>query len=153
MTVELTSRNFADGGIIPRRHSCDGDDISPPLMWSGLPEKTRSVALFCENPDLPRGPFVHWLIYNIPVLDHTLPEGIPPWRSLGDGILQGTNDFDRIGFSGPCPPDGSHRYVFTLYALDTVLPVGPGLRRDELLSAMEGHVLGQGQLTGHYKHS
>jgi len=148
--MQLTSSAFADGGTIPRRHTCDGDDVSPPLAWSGVPDDAISLALIADDPDAPRGTWVHWVLYNLPAAVTSLPEALPADERLPNGALQGRNDFRRTGYGGPCPPSGTHRYFFKLYALDTMLDLAPGATKQELLQAMDGHVLAEAQLMGRY---
>ena len=152
MTIQLTSSAFTEGASIPAKHTCDGQDSSPPLKWSNLPPGARSLALIADDPDAPAGTWVHWVIYNIPSTIVELPEGLPTTETISNGAAQGSNDFKRLGYGGPCPPRGNpHRYFFKLYALDTELSLEPGATKKELLRAMEGHVLAQGQLMGTYK--
>jgi len=152
MTIQLTSSAFTEGASIPAKHTCDGQDSSPPLKWSNLPPGARSLALVADDPDAPAGTWVHWVIYNIPSTIMELPEGLPTAEMISNGAAQGSNDFKRLGYGGPCPPRGNpHRYFFKLYALDTELSLKPGATKKELLRAMEGRVLAQGQLMGTYK--
>ncbi|NIM20609.1 MAG: YbhB/YbcL family Raf kinase inhibitor-like protein [Candidatus Latescibacteria bacterium] len=151
MEIKLESAAFEHGGMIPSKYTCDGADVSPPLVWSGLPEGTKSVALICDDPDAPMGTWVHWVIYNIPPDTTSLDEGIPSKENIELGARQGKNDFRKIGYGGPCPPGGTHRYFFKLYALDTVLDLEPGATKRELLKSMEGHISAQGELMGRYK--
>jgi len=145
----LTSTAFSQGGEIPVKYTCKGEDLSPPLSWSGVPEGAKSLVLICDDPDAPRGTFVHWVVYNIPSSASGLPEGVPAEPSLEDGTLQGTNHFGKIGYGGPCPPPGpAHRYFFKLYALDTTLELPPGATKEQVLKAMEGHVLAETELVG-----
>jgi len=147
----LTSTVFEEGKRIPTRYTCDGEDLSPPLSWKGIPEGTRSLALVMEDPDAPRGTFVHWVIYNIPPDLPGLPEGVSRQGKLENGALQGANDLGVIGYRGPCPPPGKpHRYSFILRALDTKLSLGPGATRAELEEAIKDHVLGETKLMGTY---
>lgn len=150
MSVKLISSVFIEGETIPVKHTCDGKDVSPPLSWSGAPEGTKSFALICDDPDAPMGTWVHWVIYNIPDIVTSLPEGVPTNESVMGNVLQGITDFRRIGYGGPCPPGGTHRYYFKIYALDTVLTLPAGATKSELLKAMEGHILAEGQLMGRY---
>ena len=149
--VQLTSEAFEDGGVIPVRHTCDGEDVSPPLAWSGAPAGTKSFALLVDDPDAPRESFDHWIAYDIPAAATTLPEGVddsPRLASLG-GSRQGRNGFGKVGWGGPCPPPGRpHRYVFRLYALDKTAGLDPGVKREALERALEGHVLATATLTG-----
>lgn len=147
----LRSSAFNDGDMIPRKYTCDGSNISPPLTWSGVPAGAKSIALICDDPDAPRGTFVHWVVFNIPPSSSGLREGLPNEKTLQDGSKQGLNDFRRIGYGGPCPPSGTHRYYFKLYALDVELDLDPGATKKELLNAMEGHVLAEATLMGKYR--
>lgn len=149
--IELSSPVFENGGVIPARYTCDGEDVSPPLEWKGLLEGTASLALIVFDPDAPGGKFTHWLIYGIPARVKALPEGVPSEGIVAGLGVQGRNDFGRVGRGGPCPPRGpAHRYVFRLLALDADLDLPPGLTRGELEEAVEGHVLGVGELVGLY---
>ncbi len=150
MDIKVTSMAFQEGGTIPQKYTCDGEDISPPLAWSSAPEGTKSFALISDDPDAPMGTWVHWVIYNIPANITELHEHIPPEALLENGTKQGTNDFRRIGYGGPCPPGGTHRYFFKLYALDTEIDIVVGASKPELLRGMEGHILAEGQLMGRY---
>jgi len=150
MELSVESDAFTEGGLIPSKYTCDGNDVSPPLRWSGLPDGTRSLALISDDPDAPMGTWVHWVMYNIPPHVRELREHVPPSEKLSDSTVQGRTDFGRIGYGGPCPPSGTHRYYFRVYALDTVLDVAPGTTKRQLLRAMEGHVLAQGELMGKY---
>lgn len=150
MELSVESAAFTEGGLIPSKYTCDGNDVSPPLRWSGPPDGTRSLALISDDPDAPMGTWVHWVMYNIPPHVRELREHVPPSEKLSDGTVQGRTDFGRIGYGGPCPPSGTHRYYFRVYALDTVLDVAPGATKRQLLRAMEGHVLAQGELMGKY---
>ncbi len=148
--MKLTSPAFEEGGKIPPQYTCDGKDISPPLQWSEVPAGTKSFALICDDPDAPMGTWVHWVIFNIPDSVRQLPEAVPTTEHLKDGSMQGTNDFKRSGYGGPCPPGGTHRYYFKLYALDTVLNLKAGATKAQLLEAMKGHILAEAQLMGKY---
>jgi len=149
--IELSSTAFEDGGVIPMRYTCDGDDVSPPLEWKNLPEGTVSLALVVFDPDAPGGEFTHWLIYGIPARVKALPEGVPSEGIVAGLGVQGRNDFGRVGYGGPCPPPGpAHRYIFRLLALDADLDLPLGPTRGELEEAVEGHVLGVGELVGLY---
>ncbi|NIP84459.1 MAG: YbhB/YbcL family Raf kinase inhibitor-like protein [Planctomycetales bacterium] len=156
--MTITSPAFDDGQPIPRVHTGDGADRSPPLRWTGLPEGTRTLALICDDPDAPTPkPWVHWVIYQLPGGLDSLPEGIAPVERLEEpaGGLQGANSWpggQRIGYRGPAPPPGKpHRYYFKLYALDDQLDLAPGLSKEELLEAMQGHILAECQLMGTYR--
>ncbi|WP_456443630.1 YbhB/YbcL family Raf kinase inhibitor-like protein [Caldithrix abyssi] len=148
--MKLISSAFEEGGMIPSIYTCDGQDVSPPLRWSDVPQETRSFALICDDPDAPMGTWVHWVIYNIPDTTRSLPEAIPSSERLDNGTLQGKNDFKRYGYGGPCPPGGTHRYFFKLYALDTKLDLPAGATKAQLLKAMNGHIVGEAQLMGKY---
>jgi len=150
MSIQLTSAAFKEGGMIPEKYTCDGTDISPPLQWSGIPDGTQSIALICDDPDAPMGTWVHWVLFNIPADTKELPENIPPDRILENGAKHGMSDFRRLGYGGPCPPGGTHRYFFKIYALDIEIGLEPGATKPELLNAMEGHILDEGQLMGKY---
>lgn len=155
MALTLQSPAFTHQGEIPKRYTCDGEDISPPLTWSGLPQGTRSLALIVEDPDAPdpKAPkmtWVHWVLYNIPPDTTGLPENVDR-RALPPGTLEGLNDWHRTGYGGPCPPIGRHRYLFKLYALDTVLPDLGRPTKAQLEKAMSGHVLEQADLIGTYQ--
>ena len=153
--MKLSSRAFSEQGEIPSLYTCQGKDVSPPLGWSGLPEATKSLALIVDDPDAPdpaapKRTWVHWVLYDIPPTTTGLDEAMTAAR-LPPGTREGTNDWNRTGYGGPCPPIGRHRYFFKLYALDTALPdLGPA-RKAELEKAMEGHVLAKTELVGTYQ--
>ncbi|MBA7701763.1 hypothetical protein ES703_110509 [subsurface metagenome] len=151
MEIKITSPAFEEGGLIPPKYTCDGADISPPLQWDAVPQDTNSIALISDDPDAPMGTWVHWVIFGLPADTKELPENIPPDATLPNGAKQGITDFGKIGYGGPCPPSGTHRYFFKIYALDTKIDLAAGANKRELLKAMEGHILGQGQLIGKYK--
>ncbi len=151
MGIKFTSSAFEEGGLIPPKYTCDGSDISPPLQWGRVPEGTKSIALISDDPDAPVGTWVHWVLYNLPADTNGLEENIPPEAVLSNGARQGITDFGRVGYGGPCPPSGTHRYLFKLYALDIVLELESGATKSELLKAMKGHILDEGQLMGKYK--
>lgn len=156
MTIRLTSAAFSPKQPIPKKYAGEGPDVSPPLNWSGIPKEAKELALICDDPDAPRPePWVHWVIYKIPASATGLPEGIAksPQPPEPAGVVQGANTWGRIGYGGPMPPPGHgvHRYFFKLYALDAPLNVGPGLDKDQLLKAMTGHILAQGELIGTYQ--
>lgn len=148
--LEIKSTAFEDGAMIPKKYTADGANVSPPLSWSSAPEGTKTFALICEDPDAPGGIFTHWIIFNIPSNTSKLPEGVPNQKALENGAKQGTNDFNKIGYSGPSPPSGTHRFYFKIYALDTELNLAAEVKREEFLKAMEGHILAEGQLMGKY---
>lgn len=152
MSIRLSSSGFTPGGEIPRRYTCDGDDLSPPLSWEGVPAAAASLALIADDPDAPAGTWVHWVLYGLDPATAGLPEGVPPDETVLGGARQGRNDFRRIGYGGPCPPpNGAHRYFFKLYALRERLELEAGATKAELVAAMEGKVLAEGQLTGTYR--
>ena len=150
MALVITSSAFSEGQAIPERYTCDGPDVSPDLAWSGVPEAAGSLALICDDPDAPMGTWVHWVLFNIPVEAEGLPAEISPDATLENGACHGINDFRKLGYGGPCPPGGTHRYFFKLYALDAMLELDSGITKSALLGAMEGHVLAEGQLMGTY---
>ena len=151
MAIELKSAAFKSGQTIPRKHTCDGPDLSPPLEWSGMPEGTHSLALVSDDPDAPVGTWVHWVLYDLPGETRFLAEGVSTTETLPRGGCQGRNDFGRIGYGGPCPPPGrAHRYFFKLYALSSRVNLQPGATKEALLKAMQGHVLAETQLMGTY---
>lgn len=157
MPMTLESPAFSHNGDMPVRLTCDGQDVSPPLAWSGLPDGARSLVLIVDDPDAPdpRAPkmiWVHWVLYNIPPATAGLPEGVPP-DSLPQGAGQGLNDWKRTGYGGPCPPVGRHRYIHKLYALDTVLPDLRMPGKAQLEQAMQGHILTEARLIGLYQRS
>lgn len=152
MAMKLTSGAFVEGGEIPKKYTCDDADISPPLKWDTVPDGTKSVVLIADDPDAPRGTWTHWVLFNLPASAGELPENVPKQETLANGAKQGTNDFKKPGYGGPCPPPGNpHRYFFKLYALDTELTLDARAAKDKLLAAMVGHVLAEGQLMGKYQ--
>lgn len=151
MALTITSPAFQDGAAIPSQYTCEGNDISPPLEWSGVPAGARSLALLCDDPDAPRKTWVHWVLWAIPPDRTSLPEGLPAKAALKGVGSQGKNDFGRLGYGGPCPPPGKpHRYFFKLFALDCEVNLGAGAGKRELEQSMQGHVLAQGQLVGKF---
>lgn len=152
MEIKITSRAFEENGMIPASYTCVGDDVSPPLEWEGVPEETKSIALIADDPDAPGRTWVHWVMFNIPSDVTELSENTPPDKTLPNGAKQGTTDFGSVGYGGPCPPPGGpHRYFFKVYALDAVPALEAGASKGDLLNAMEGHILAQGQLVGRYQ--
>jgi Raf kinase inhibitor-like YbhB/YbcL family protein len=149
--MELSSPILRDGETIPARYTCDADNVSPPLVWHDVPEETEALALIVDDPDAPAKVWVHWVLYDIPPDVTWLPEGVPQEQRLDNGAVHGTNDFETLGYGGPCPPGGTHRYRFTLYALDAKLNLPPGATKYEVLQAMESHVLDQQELVGRYR--
>ncbi len=151
MSLDLTSSAFQEGGTIPKKYTCEGADVSPPLQWGDPPAGTRSYALIADDPDAPAGTWVHWVLYNLPADLRGLAEGIPSAERLPNGALHGMTDFRRVGYGGPCPPPGKpHRYYFRLYALDHVLPLQARATKSAVLEACRGHILAEGQLMGRY---
>ncbi len=152
MVLSVSSTAFREGDRIPAKYTCQGQDVSPPLAWGEPPEGTHSLALIMDDLDAPGGTFTHWVIFNIPSNSRGLPEAVPTQAELPSSALQGKNDFGRIGYGGPCPPPGRpHRYRFTLCALDQPLDLKAGASSKQVLDAMRGHILAQGQLTGTYQ--
>jgi len=153
MGLTLKSSAFTGNGNIPSRYTCDGEDVSPSLQWSDIPEGTKSFAIIFDDPDAPAKTWVHWVLYNIPADCNTLKEKINDSKSLKDGSMHGENDFNNYTYNGPCPPGGSHRYFMKLYALDEKLDLKPGATKQTLLEAMEGHILEKTELMGRYQRS
>lgn len=150
VTSSFTSSAFVAGGAIPAKYTCDGEGTSPPLEWGQPPTGTESLALVVDDPDAPNGTFVHWVIYDLPPDARGLPEGAPADERLPDGSLNGKNSVNQLGYMGPCPPSGTHHYQFNLYALDAKLDAAAGWSKDQLLAAMQGHILAQAELVGLY---
>lgn len=151
MPFNLESPAFKNGGVIPGKYTCDGDDMSPPLAWTDAPSGTKSFALICDDPDAPLVTWTHWVVYSIPRDRTELREGQPTHEILEGVIQQGVNSWRRSGYGGPCPPGKSvHRYFFKLYALDQVLDLVPRQGKRDLENAMKGHVLAEAQLMGIY---
>ena len=152
MNIQITSTAFSEGQPIPEKFSGQGKDISPPLKWTGAPANTKSFALVADDPDAPGGTWVQWVLYDLPPTTTALAEDTPKSQFLPGGAKQGLNDFRRLGYGGPMPPPGKpHRYFFKLYALDKVLDLRPGAAKNDIETAMKGHVLAQGQLIGTYQ--
>jgi len=152
MTINVRSDSFADGQPIPQKYTCDGEDISPPVRWDSAPDGTKSFALICDDPDAPSGTWVHWVIYDLPATIKELPEAIQANEEVLSGARQGTNDFRRLGYGGPCPPKGNaHRYYFKLYALDIVINLKAGATKSDVENAMKGHIVGEGKIMGSYQ--
>lgn len=150
--ITVTSSSFHANQSIPAPFGCEGGDSSPALQWSGVPSGAKSLALICEDPDAPSGTWSHWILWNLPATTTELAAKQSTAETLSNGAKQGTNDFKRIGYSGPCPPPGkAHRYIFTIYALDATLSLKAGATRQQLLRAMEGHILAQGRIMGTYQ--
>lgn len=151
-SIRLVSPAFAAGQSIPADYTCDGRDISPPLSWSGAPAGTRSLALICEDPDAPCGLWTHWVIYSLPGNMTELPEGVRPVEIPPSGGRQGMNSFKHIGYGGPCPPVGrAHRYFFKIYALDDNVSLGTKASRADLIHALKGHAIAEGELMGTFQ--
>ncbi|MCX5657987.1 MAG: YbhB/YbcL family Raf kinase inhibitor-like protein [Candidatus Omnitrophica bacterium] len=141
------SPTFENNIRLPEKYTCQGINVSPPLVWANVPDKTRSIAVICEDPDALRGVWIHWLVYDIPPESRKLEEAIPLNGILGNGAKQGLNDFGNIGYQGPCPPSGKeHRYFFKLYCLDKRLNLAPGITKSILLKEMEGHIISESKL-------
>lgn len=150
--LQLTSSSFQSEGNIPSQFTCEGRDISPELTWKNAPSGTKSFALIVHDPDAPRsGGFTHWVVYNLPGNVTHIAQGAPNTEKLPSGGIQGKNDFGQIGYKGPCPPSGTHRYYFYLYALDTELNLQPGAGKDDVEKAIKGHVLEKTEFMGRYK--
>lgn len=151
--MKLECADFGPGQAIPARFTCTGRNVSPQIVWGDVPENTRNFALIVDDPDAPSGLWTHWIAYNIPGTRRGLPANIDSVPRLGDGTMQGRNDFRKIGYGGPCPPQGHgpHRYFFRLYALDDKLKLEPGIGKTELERAMQGHILGHAELMGRYQ--
>lgn len=151
MAFQISSPAFGNNSPIPKRHTCDGENRSPGLAWTGAPAETKSFALICDDPDAPMGTWVHWVMFGIPANCATLAEGVPAQAQMPDGSLQGINSWGKPGYGGPCPPRGKpHRYYFKLYALDAALSLPPQATKQTLLDAMRGHVLAESQWMGTY---
>jgi len=152
-TMKLESTAFTADGMIPSQYTCDGQDISPPLGWDAPPAATQSLALIVDDPDAPGEIFVHWVLYDIPPEINQLSKSITPEPTLPGGGVQGKNDFGNLGYGGPCPPSGIHRYFFRLYALDRELGLKSGATKEQLEAAMNGHILAAAELIGRYSRS
>ena len=149
VALQVLSKVFSAGGTVPKRNTCDGENLSPPLAWSETPSGARSIALIADDPDAPGGTFTHWLLFNVPPQTRALLEGAS--SSLPGGGIQGRNGFGKVGYGGPCPPPGKpHRYFFRVFALDNKLDLKPGASREEIEKAMQGHVLAQGEIMARY---
>ncbi|MDN5354623.1 MAG: hypothetical protein PWQ09_1379 [Candidatus Cloacimonadota bacterium] len=156
MALTIKSPAFENGKKIPIKYTCDGESVSPPLLWEGIPDSARSLVLISDDPDAPMGTWVHWVVYDIPPKITEFPENIPTVQDLANleeqnlGGKQGMNSGGKIGYYPPCPPSGTHRYFFKLYALDAMLEIEPGATKNEILQAMHGHVIAETQLMGLY---
>jgi Raf kinase inhibitor-like YbhB/YbcL family protein len=151
MNFKISSSSFKDGEFIPTRYTCDGANVSPPLVWTAPPEKTKSFALINDDPDAPIGDWVHWILFNIPADTSELKEESSSKHNLPKGTIEGMNDFRKNNYGGPCPPSGTHRYFFKLYALDIPLQLKESTTKKQLLDAMKGHILAEATLMGKYK--
>jgi Raf kinase inhibitor-like YbhB/YbcL family protein len=156
VSAQFRSSAFSEGQTIPRRYTGDGEDLSPPLSWQGLPDSAQELALIVDDPDAPtQEPWVHWVIYNLPATPSELPEGIVPavHAQVAPGAIQGKNSWNAVGYRGPAPPKGhgTHRYYFRLYALDMALRLPEGLDKPRLLKKMEGHIIAEAALMGKYQ--
>jgi hypothetical protein len=150
--MQLTSTAFAEGTPIPGKYTCDGKNVSPPLKWSGAPAGAKALVLIVDDPDAPSGTWVHWVLYDLPATVSELAEDVSKSQYVAGVAKQGLNDFQHLGYGGPCPPHGKpHRYFFKLYALDAPLDLKPGLTKKDIERAMEKHVLAHCQLMGTYK--
>ncbi len=150
-TMQVQSSAFTEGQRIPKQFTCEGEDISPPLTWSAPPSETKSLVLICDDPDAPMGTWVHWVVYGLPPSVTSLPQSVPTREDVLGGGKQGRNDFGKIGYGGPCPPPGTpHRYFFKLYAVDMELALGRGAAKEDVMKAIQGHILAEGQLMGKY---
>jgi Raf kinase inhibitor-like YbhB/YbcL family protein len=144
--LQITSPAFQNNGTIPRQYTCDGKDINPSLVIENVPKETKSIALICDDPDAPMGTWVHWVLWNIDPNTKEIAENAVP-----QGAVEGMNDFKKHAYGGPCPPSGTHRYFFKIYALDTTLDISPNSHKSDLEKAMKGHILSEGQIIGLYK--
>lgn len=152
MNMKLESEAFRAGNPIPTVYTCKGQSLSPPLSWQDVPDGTQTLALIADDPDAPMGTWVHWVVYNIPADRRSFKQSVDKTDSLPDGTRQGKNSSGSIGYQGPCPPSGTHRYFFKLYALDTTLDMRSAATKQDLLDAMDGHVLAYGELMGTFSH-
>jgi len=149
-SIRVTSTAFADNQPIPLKYSKYGDNLSPPLAWSGVPDAAKELALIVEDPDAPDGSFAHWVLYKIPPTVRELPEGLKKFDLLPGNWCQGKNDFGQIGYDGPQPPGGTHHYYFRIYAVDQPLGLQPGASKDQVMAAMKDHIVGRGEIMGTY---
>jgi hypothetical protein len=147
----VSSKVFDNAGHIPSKYTCDTENVSPPLSWTKGPDNTKTYVLICDDPDAPSKTWVHWVLFNIPSSVNELPENIPAEKSILSGALQGTNDFKTTGYSGPCPPSGTHRYYFKVYALDCELSLDYKAEKADVEAAMKDHIVAKGALMGKYQ--
>jgi Raf kinase inhibitor-like YbhB/YbcL family protein len=151
MAFSISSPSFQNGKDIPKKFTCDAEDVSPALSWTDSPQGSKSFTLIADDPDAPRGTWTHWVLFDLPAATTSLPESVPKVGELTGGGRQGTNDFPKIGYGGPCPPPGKpHRYFFKLYALDSQLNLKAGASKQEVEQAMQNHILGKTELMGKY---
>ncbi|MGD8428574.1 MAG: YbhB/YbcL family Raf kinase inhibitor-like protein [Balneolaceae bacterium] len=150
MALQILSSAFKNGETIPVKYSCDGENVSPPLEWSEVPDGTKSFALIVDDPDAPAKTWVHWVLYNIPANQRKQDENISDDKQFVTGAMHGVNDYQKHGYRGPCPPGGTHRYYFKLYALDSVLNLTPSITKHQLIDGMKGHIIEQAELMGKY---
>ena len=149
--MQIKSAAFENNGFIPKKYTCDGADVSPPLTWAKPPSGTKGIALICDDPDAPMGTWVHWVLYGLSPETTSLIEGVPAQKEISGRARQGITDFRKIGYGGPCPPKGpAHRYFFKLYALDVELNLPSGATKQDVEKAIKGHILDEGQLVGKY---
>lgn len=149
--MQIKSAAFENNGLIPKKYTCDGADVSPPLSLGNPPAGTKGIVLICDDPDAPMGTWVHWVLYGLSPETTSLSEGVPAQKEVLGGARQGINDFRKIGYGGPCPPKGpAHRYFFKLYAIDVELNLPSGATKQDVEKAMKGHILDEGQLIGKY---
>jgi Raf kinase inhibitor-like YbhB/YbcL family protein len=152
MSLTIVSTAFAHGGAIPARHTGQSANVSPELSWDDVPAETKSIVVWCHDPDAPVGDWTHWIVFDLPPDTRRLPEAVPPRPTLPDGSVQGLNDFGKHGYGGPCPPPGRpHRYFFKVYALDVKLGLSSSTRQADLLRALKGHILAEGELMGTFQ--
>ncbi len=149
--LKITSPAFKENEIIPNQFTCEGANQSPPLAWDNVPTNTKTFALVMDDPDAPGGTFVHWVLFNVPVKINALEQNVPHSEVLENGVQQGVNDFSNVGYGGPCPPSGVHRYFFKLYALDDSLNLPEASKKKDVFEAMKGHVLAEAILVGRYQ--
>lgn len=150
MALKFSSPEISSSQDIPVDFTCDGENVSPPLCWSGLPSGTETLVVVCYDPDMVEGEWVHWICYDIPSECDGLPEAVPKTDNIPTGGRQGLNDFLKVGYGGPCPPSGKHTYIFILYALDCCLDLAAGKSREEVLEAMHDHIIASEQFAAFY---
>lgn len=151
LAMDVASSSFYNRANIPKKYTCDAENISPNINWWNVPAGVKSFAVICEDPDSPSGTWTHWVIFNIPPTKKSLPENTPQSDKLADGSIQGTNSFDKNGYGGPCPPKGKpHRYIFRLFALDSMLQLDSKAKRDDVLSEVRNHTIAETRLIGYY---